>query len=222
MTKRTRSAISTLQGPARLHPRRLQRAAQGRHDHRRHAHHARRCRPSSTRSTTGATVILASHLGPAEGQAGAEIQPEAGGRSPGELLEARRWPSPRTASASRRRRRSTQRSAGRRLVLLENLRFHAEEEKNDAGVREAAGRARRRLRQRCVRRRASRARVGRRRWSSTVKEAGAGLLMEKELRYLGMALGDPGAAVRRDHRRRQGLGQDRGHREPARRASIAC
>ena len=77
------------------------------------------------------------------------------------------------------------------VVLLENLRFHPEEEKNDAGVREGAGRACRRLRERRVRRRAPRARVGRGASSALMPEAGAGLLMEKELRYLGEALGNP-------------------------------
>ena len=46
--------------------------------------------------------------------------------------------------------------------------------------------------------------------------AGAGLLMEKELRYLGMALGDPERPFVARARRRQGLRQDRGDREPAR------
>ena len=40
--------------------------------------------------------------------------------------------------------------------------------------------------------------------------------MEQELRYLGHALEIARAAVRRDPRRREGVGQDRGHREPAR------
>ena len=47
------------------------------------------------------------------------------------------------------------------VVLLENLRFHPEEEKNDAGFATESRRAGRRLRERRVRRRASRARLGR-------------------------------------------------------------
>ena len=43
----------------------------------------------------------------------------------------------------------------------------------------------------------------------------AGLLMEKELRYLGHGPRGAGAAVRGRAGRGQGLGQDRGHREPA-------
>jgi len=80
---------------------------------------------------------------------------------------------------------------GPRLVLLENLRFHAEEEKNDPGFAEelaslaevyiddAFGAAHR-----------AHASV-----SAMVPHfgdlAGAGLLMEKELTYLGLALGNP-------------------------------
>ncbi len=77
------------------------------------------------------------------------------------------------------------------VVLLENLRFHAEEEKNDPAfatalaelaevyVNDAFGAAHRAH--------ASVAGVV----PSFTPLAGAGLLMEKELRYLGMALGNP-------------------------------
>ena len=44
----------------------------------------------------------------------------------------------------------------------------------------------------------------------------AGLLMEKELELPGHGARQSRAAVRGDPRRRQGVGQDRGHREPAR------
>jgi phosphoglycerate kinase len=76
------------------------------------------------------------------------------------------------------------------VVVLENLRFHAEEEKNDAGfarslaaltdvyVNDAFGAA-------------HRAHASVEAIVRLVPEAGAGLLMEKELRYLGAALGDP-------------------------------
>jgi len=77
------------------------------------------------------------------------------------------------------------------LVLLENLRFHAEEEKNDPAfakrlarladvyVNDAFGAA-------------HRAHASVEAMVRLVAEAGAGLLMEKELRYLGEALGNPG------------------------------
>ena len=76
------------------------------------------------------------------------------------------------------------------VVLLENLRFHAEEEKNDAGfakalaaladvyVNDAFGAA-------------HRAHASVEALVKLIPEAGAGLLMEKELRYLGEAVSNP-------------------------------
>ena len=76
------------------------------------------------------------------------------------------------------------------IVLLENLRYHAEEEKNDSGfakglaalcdvyVNDAFGAA-------------HRAHASVEAMVRLVPEAGAGLLMEKELRYLGAATGHP-------------------------------
>src|SRR5215510_15017555 len=76
------------------------------------------------------------------------------------------------------------------VVLLENLRFHAEEEKNDPAfaaqlaalcdvyVNDAFGAA-------------HRAHASVEALVKLVPEAGAGLLMEKELKYLGEALGHP-------------------------------
>ena len=76
------------------------------------------------------------------------------------------------------------------VVLLENLRFHPEEEKNDAGfakqlatladvyVNDAFGAA-------------HRAHASVEAMVRLIPEAGAGLLMETELRYLGEALSDP-------------------------------
>jgi phosphoglycerate kinase len=76
------------------------------------------------------------------------------------------------------------------VVLLENLRFHAEEEKNDQGfakglaalcdvyVNDAFGAA-------------HRAHASVEALVRLVPEAAAGLLMEKELRYLGAAIGNP-------------------------------
>ena len=76
------------------------------------------------------------------------------------------------------------------VVLLENLRFHPEEEKNDAGfarglaaladvyVNDAFGAA-------------HRAHASVEALVKLMPEAGAGLLMEKELRYLGDALSNP-------------------------------
>jgi phosphoglycerate kinase len=76
------------------------------------------------------------------------------------------------------------------IVLLENLRFHPEEEKNDAGfakqlaaladvyVNDAFGAA-------------HRAHASVEAIVRLVPDAGAGLLMERELQYLGEALGNP-------------------------------
>ena len=52
-------------------------------------------------------------------------------------------------------------------------------------------------------------------WRTTCRRRVAGFLMEKELRYLGLALEAPERPFVADPGRRQGLRQDRGHREPA-------
>ena len=70
------------------------------------------------------------------------------------------------------------------VALLENVRFHAEEEANDPAFAEAARGARRRLRQRRLRRRAPRARQHRGRGAPSSNRPAAGFLMEKELTYL--------------------------------------
>ena len=99
-------------------------------------------------------------------------------------------------------------------LLLENLRFHPEEEANDAKfakqlagladyyVNDAFGTAHR----------AHASTVG---ITKFVQKSAAGLLMEKELEYLGKVLRHPGAAVHRHSRRRQGQRQDRRHPQSA-------
>ncbi len=88
------------------------------------------------------------------------------------------------------------------MLLLENLRFHVEEEKNDAAFAEA-------LAAYCdvyvndafgTAHRAHASTVG----IAKLRPAYAGLLMEKEIANLGMLAQQPGAPVRGDHRRRQG------------------
>jgi phosphoglycerate kinase len=136
----------------------------------------------------GATVILASHLGRPKGKPTPEfsLKPVAD-----HLATLLKRPvvfatdcigEPATKAVA-------EAHAGSKVALLENLRFHAEEEKNDpafakslAGladvyVNDAFGAAHRAH--------ASVAGV-----VPDFKSAAAGLLMEKELRYLGMALGD--------------------------------
>jgi phosphoglycerate kinase len=138
----------------------------------------------------GATVVLASHLGRPKGKPAPEfsLQPVAARLS--ELLkrdvafasDCVGDPATQAVAAAH---------AGSKVVLLENLRFHGAEEKNeeafaaslaslaDVYVNDAFGAAHR-----------AHASV-----AAMVphfgSKAAAGLLMEKELRYLGLALGDP-------------------------------
>ena len=103
-----------------------------------------------------------------------------------------------TASASRRNPPWPPRRTGSKVVLLENLRFHAEEEKNDPAfakalaeladvyVNDAFGAA-----HRAHASVAGMVRIFKTPSLKTSSLGAAGLLMEKELRYLGMALGDP-------------------------------
>ncbi len=133
-------------------------------------------------------VILASHLGRPKGQPNPELSlrpiairlKELLGRDVGFAEDCIGPPAERAIAS--------QPPGG--VVLLENLRFHAEEEKNDAGfakalaalcdvyVNDAFGAA-------------HRAHASVEAIVRLVPQAGAGLLMEKELRYLGEALGNP-------------------------------
>jgi phosphoglycerate kinase len=135
-----------------------------------------------------ACVILASHLGRPKGKPdpGLSLRPVAA--RVGELLGAEvgfasdcLGPEAERAAAS---------PPASRVVLLENLRFHAEEEKNDAAfakslaaladvyVNDAFGAA-------------HRAHASVEAIVRLMPDAAAGFLMEKELRYLGAALSDP-------------------------------
>jgi phosphoglycerate kinase len=133
-------------------------------------------------------VILASHLGRPKGQPNPEMSLQPVALRTKELLgrdvafaEDCIGPPAERAIASQ---------PGGGVVLLENLRFHAEEEKNDSGfakglaslcdayVNDAFGAA-------------HRAHASVEAIVRLARQAGAGLLMEKELRYLGQALGNP-------------------------------
>ena len=137
------------------------------------------------------TVILASHLGRPKGKVAPQysLKPVAAHLS--QLLgrevvfaEDCIGEPVRTAIAK------AEAPGGSRVVLLENLRFHAEEEKNDPAfatalatladvyVNDAFGAA-------------HRAHASVAGMVGPFAAAGAGLLMEKELTYLGKALGDP-------------------------------
>ncbi len=97
------------------------------------------------------------------------------------------------------------------VLLLENLRFHAEEEANDPAfskalasladlyVNDAFGSA-------------HRAHASTEGITHFLKPAVAGLLMEKEITYLGKALENARKTLRGHHRRLQDLRQDRRHR----------
>ncbi len=164
----------------------------------------------------GATVVLASHLGRPKGQPAPafSLEPVAAhlarllGRPVGFAADCIGEPA-RTAVAA------AHASGGSKIVLLENLRFHAGEEQNDPAfaselaaladvyVNDAFGAAHRAHASvagivACFDSASSAAPVNSS--ASSVSPAApvdrsassaAGLLMEKELTYLGMALGDP-------------------------------
>ena len=137
----------------------------------------------------GARVILASHLGRPKGKRAPEysLSPlaprvaELTGRRVEFAGDCIGEPAARAVEAARE---------DGALVLLENLRFHAEEEKNDSGfaaalasladvyVNDAFGSA-------------HRAHASVEGITKHVKQSAAGLLMEKELQYLGRALEQP-------------------------------
>ncbi len=137
----------------------------------------------------GATVVLASHLGRPKGQPTPEFSLKPVADHLSRLLKRPVvFASDSIGEAARKA--VAEAHAGSKVVLLENLRFHAQEEKNypafakalaelaDVYVNDAFGAAHRAH--------ASVAAI-----VTHVPDAGAGLLMEKELKYLGMVLGDP-------------------------------
>ena len=144
---------------------------------------ARRCRPSRYALEQGATVILASHLGRPKGKPTPEFSLQPVADAAGRAARSARWRSRPTASASRRTAAvAAHAPGGSSVVLLENLRFHAEEEKNDPAfaaalaaladvyVNDAFGAAHR-----------AHASMAGMVSASQVRRPAAGLLMEKEL-----------------------------------------
>ncbi len=140
------------------------------------------------RERGAAVVILASHLGRPKGKSNADMSLAPVATRLSELLgtpvefagDCIGEPAERAVAATPR--------GG--VVLLENLRFHPEEEKNDPAfarqlasladvyVNDAFGAA-------------HRAHASVEAIVRLMPDAGAGLLMERELRFLGQALGDP-------------------------------
>jgi phosphoglycerate kinase len=137
----------------------------------------------------GATVVLSSHLGRPKGKPAPEYTLKPVAQHLGQLLE-RDVVFADDCIGAPARDAVARASDGSKVALLENLRFHAEEEKNDAAfaaalaelgdvyVNDAFGAA-------------HRAHASVEAIVPHFKHAGAGLLMEKELRYLGMAIGNP-------------------------------
>jgi phosphoglycerate kinase len=135
-----------------------------------------------------ACVVLASHLGRPMGKPNADMSLKPIATRLGELLGAPVGFA--TDCVGPDAERAVGAPPASRVVLLENLRFHPEEEKNDAGfakslaaladvyVNDAFGAA-------------HRAHASVDAIVRLMPEAGAGLLMEKELRYLGAALAQP-------------------------------
>jgi phosphoglycerate kinase len=133
-------------------------------------------------------VILASHLGRPKGQPNPEMSLRPVALRVKELLGRDVAFAEDCIGPPAERAIASQPAGG--IVVLENLRFHSAEEKNDVGfardlaalcdvyVNDAFGAA-------------HRAHASVEAIVRLVQQAGAGLLMEKELRYLGAALGDP-------------------------------
>jgi phosphoglycerate kinase len=134
------------------------------------------------------SVALASHLGRPKGKPNPDMSLRPVAARLGELLGSQVGFASDCIGAEAER--AVAAPPASRVVLLENLRFHPEEEKNDAGfakslaaladvyVNDAFGAA-------------HRAHASVDAIVRLVPDAGAGLLMEKELQYLGEALGHP-------------------------------
>ncbi len=136
----------------------------------------------------GAKVILASHLGRPKGQPNSKysLRPVASKLS--EILGAQvRFVE---SCIGPEAHAAVKDLAAGELLLLENLRFHAGEEKNDEGfARQLAGLAE--LYVNDAFGTAHRAHASTEGMTHFVKEAAAGLLMERELEYLGKVLRNP-------------------------------
>jgi phosphoglycerate kinase len=139
----------------------------------------------------GAAVILASHLGRPKGRPAPEYSLRPVATRLGELLGREVvFAEDCVGEAADRAVRRAHMPGGSRVALLENLRFHPEEEQNDEAFAEAlAGLANTYVNDAFGA--AHRAHASVAAMVPHFRDAVAGLLMEKELQYLGMALGDP-------------------------------
>ncbi|MFQ5724191.1 MAG: phosphoglycerate kinase, partial [Terriglobia bacterium] len=136
----------------------------------------------------GARLVLASHLGRPKGKRKPEMSLRPAAERLGQLLKARVEFAEDCIGAEAEKKSQALKDG--EVLLLENLRFHPEEEKNDEGfsralarhgqlyVNDAFGSAHR----------AHASTVG---VTKFLDRAAAGLLMEKELNYLGKAIQNP-------------------------------
>ena len=146
----------------------------------------------------GATVILASHLGRPKGGPSPEFSLAPVAKRLGELLGREVvFADDCVGDAGQRAGQQAAAPAPTASSLLENVRFHAGGREERPGVRRAAGGAGRRLRERCVRLGAPRARLDRGH-CAPVKESAAGMLMAAEVAYLGQ--GADGTRIARSSR----------------------
>ncbi len=179
---------------------------------------APRCRRSSTSRPTARAIILCSHLGRPDGKVVEKLRLTPVADRLSQLLGQ---PVQTTTDCV-----GTQVEAAasalqpREVLLLENLRFHAEEEKNDPAFARRAGLAGRRLRQRRLRHGAPRPRLdGGRRGVSAGRR---GLPHAQGDRGAGQRARQPGAAHGSDPRRRQDQLEARRHHATCCQRSIAC
>ena len=135
----------------------------------------------------GAAVILASHLGRPKGKPNAEMSLKPVAARLEQLLEVPVKMAPDCVGPEV----EAMLPAPGEVLLLENLRFHAEEEKNDPGFSQATGGACATIYVNDAFGSAHRAHASTEGMIKFVKQAAAGLLMEKELKYLGMATTNP-------------------------------
>lgn len=138
----------------------------------------------------GATAVLASHLGRPKGKRNPQLSLRPVADRLSEIAGRRVAFAEDCIGGAAKRAVADSRAAGGNLVLLENLRFHPEEEKNDAQfasalasladlyVDDAFGAA-------------HRAHASVEAVTHYLSPAAAGLLMERELQYLGHALQSP-------------------------------
>ena len=166
----------------------------------------------------GATVILASHLGRPKGKPKPEFSLKPVAEHLAKLLGRPVAFAPDCIGPAAA---DVVNANPKGVILLENLRFHPEEEANDANFAKALASPRGRVRRRRVWIGASRARVDR--GHRPPREGRRGRIPHGGRSRVPRQGADvAGSAVRRDPRRREGVRQARGHRQSARRQSTRC